>query len=123
MAKPKGTVGSPRAPWVSAAPFSPPEPFLGHARYQAGKTYDPRWADPDDVSDLQSSIKKAKASPRVPKTGSQLGPSRGTKNGLAAPTPLTAGLGSPPRARASDSPPLTTPVAECGPFFIHRRPR
>ena len=26
-----------------------------------GKNYDARWADPDDMSDMQSSIKKAKA--------------------------------------------------------------
>jgi|TARA_B110001469_G_C9550493_1_gene273141 hypothetical protein len=29
--------------------------------YQAGKTYDPRWADPDDTADMQTSIKKTKA--------------------------------------------------------------
>jgi len=29
--------------------------------FQAGKNYDARWADPDDMSDMQSSIKKAKA--------------------------------------------------------------
>ena len=30
-------------------------------KYQAGKTYDPRWVDPEDVADLQSAVKKLKA--------------------------------------------------------------
>ena len=29
--------------------------------YQAGKTYDPRWPDPEDAAELQSAVKKAKA--------------------------------------------------------------
>ena len=30
-------------------------------KYQTSKTYDPRWADPEDAADLQSSIKQLKA--------------------------------------------------------------
>ena len=30
-------------------------------KYQTSKTYDPRWADPDDVADLQTAIKQLKS--------------------------------------------------------------
>ena len=49
------------APSPAAVAPSRPRPRPSSSLDQVGKTYDPRWPDPEDAAELQSAVKKLKS--------------------------------------------------------------